>query len=263
LFNLSDGKPAKELEILQKQQQKLENSITSWFNCSECSMKFSNKETLENHKIKHTGDRPYLCSICGISFGQQFALRAHIKSHNKKKEDEVEVMSTVESEETEEDEECDENENKEVEIVINDLIVKAIEISNKEVPPPVASIEEKKDEESVEPPPANPDDYSKTIEEVLQNIALTPENHVSLAVPKKPLSKTALKEKEKAEQRLNNKSGSVVYCDICSKLFLNTSTLIRHMKDKHSIISENSGKSKNVNNSNSTSIIINFLFNLF
>jgi hypothetical protein len=70
--------------VLQKQQKQIQDLITTWFNCSECNMKFSNKETLENHKIKHTGDRPYQCGICGINFGQQFALRAHLKSHNDK-----------------------------------------------------------------------------------------------------------------------------------------------------------------------------------
>ena len=242
LFNMSDAKPAKELEILQKQQQKLENSITSWLSCSDCCMKFSNKETLENHKIKHTGDRPYQCSICGISFGQQFALRAHIKSHNRERVDddieEISSVTTLEGLEEEEEEESDD----ELEILMNEILDKVVvEVSKNEVVPISESLE--KDIQSTEPS-GNPDEYSKTIEEVLHNIASTP--HVSLAVAKKPLSKTAQKEKEKAEQRLNNKSGSVVYCDICSKLFLNTSTLTRHLKDKHSITSENSGKTKNV-----------------
>jgi uncharacterized Zn-finger protein len=55
------------------------------FSCSECSVRFTSREALESHKVRHTGERPFQCMICGIFFGQLFALRAHLESHEKSK----------------------------------------------------------------------------------------------------------------------------------------------------------------------------------
>ena len=272
LLNIND-KPAKELEILQKQQEKLTSSITEWLSCTECNMKFSNRETLENHKIKHTGDRPYQCSTCGISFGQQFALRAHMKSHIKK------VHATTSSETTLRKEPLDEIGVKEVENSINEIIeniienskadeLKALELSKQvevvnlsedssikvaDSTVDLTKIDKSADSTAVDSTKNSGSTYLETIDSVLQNVAaaadeLEKANHGLLAKPKKPLSKTAQKEREKAEQRQNNnRSGSVVYCDICSKLFLNTSTLSRHLKDKHKIVNDSMDKNQSKN----------------
>jgi len=47
-------------------------------------VRFTSREALENHKVKHTGERPFQCMICGSFFGQLFALRAHLESHEKR-----------------------------------------------------------------------------------------------------------------------------------------------------------------------------------
>lgn len=58
------------------------NEETNIFSCLECSMKFTSKEAMDEHHVKHTGERPYKCDICNMRFGQKFALRSHIKSHD-------------------------------------------------------------------------------------------------------------------------------------------------------------------------------------
>jgi uncharacterized Zn-finger protein len=52
------------------------------FTCQECSMKFTNAELLEEHFIRHSGDRPYKCTVCDRRFGAKFALRSHLLSHD-------------------------------------------------------------------------------------------------------------------------------------------------------------------------------------
>lgn len=52
------------------------------FTCTECSMKFTSAKLLEEHFVKHSGDRPFQCEICNMKFGAKFALRSHILSHD-------------------------------------------------------------------------------------------------------------------------------------------------------------------------------------
>ena len=45
-------------------------------------MKFLTKDLLIEHTVKHTGERPYDCEICGMKFSHKFALKAHLISHD-------------------------------------------------------------------------------------------------------------------------------------------------------------------------------------
>lgn len=55
------------------------------FTCEKCGVKFTTQELLNEHTVRHTGERPFKCEICGISFGKKFAMRAHMQSHEVKK----------------------------------------------------------------------------------------------------------------------------------------------------------------------------------
>jgi len=57
---------------------------TKGANCEECGGKFKTKTELVNHEKKHhSGDKPYLCSICSVSFGSYSSYIAHGKNvHN-------------------------------------------------------------------------------------------------------------------------------------------------------------------------------------
>ena len=55
------------------------------FTCEKCGVKFTTQELLDEHTVRHTGERPFKCEICGISFGKKFAMRAHMQSHETKK----------------------------------------------------------------------------------------------------------------------------------------------------------------------------------
>ena len=54
----------------------------SIFTCGECAMKFASAELLEEHALRHSGERPFKCRVCGRGFGAKFALRSHLLSHD-------------------------------------------------------------------------------------------------------------------------------------------------------------------------------------
>lgn len=64
-------------------EKKLSNSISDNFlTCDQCFMRFLTRDLLIEHKVKHTGERPFECQICGMKFSHKFALRAHLLSHD-------------------------------------------------------------------------------------------------------------------------------------------------------------------------------------
>jgi uncharacterized Zn-finger protein len=65
-------------------QQEQEQTIISSeiFECNECSMKFSTQQLLNDHFIEHTGERPFICEICKITFARIHSLRSHVLSHD-------------------------------------------------------------------------------------------------------------------------------------------------------------------------------------
>ena len=224
---ISLNKSANELEILQKKQEKIKNQVTTWFNCNECNMKFSNKKTLENHKIKHTGARPFQCCVCGSSFGHQFALRAHLKSHKNFKDEVVKEKNHVSKESSE------------IIKLLNDLVDNVVETiseteskksalakllnNSTEVRKDLASRMDNNDSECVNTVTDREVGSSNSQEIVKESSQLVTSNGSS-----KKLSKSVEKEKDKIY-----KQKTLVYCAICSKIFLNEATLMRHLKDKH------------------------------
>ncbi|KAK6059086.1 zinc finger, C2H2 type [Cooperia oncophora] len=44
--------------------------------------KFARSDELTRHKRKHTGDRPFQCSLCDRAFSRSDHLSLHMKRHN-------------------------------------------------------------------------------------------------------------------------------------------------------------------------------------
>lgn len=55
------------------------------FSCSICGASFAQKQNLEYHQRKHTGERPFSCDICGNSFFRKTILDKHIFLHSGEK----------------------------------------------------------------------------------------------------------------------------------------------------------------------------------
>ena len=49
-----------------------------------CKKGFFYKSDLEEHHRIHTGDKPFLCTICGKGFSLKWTLQCHIKTHGEK-----------------------------------------------------------------------------------------------------------------------------------------------------------------------------------
>ena len=58
-----------------------EESIT--LTCSICSKKFAQQDALEDHLMRHFGQKPYYCSYCKESFTTESEVIKHEKIHNR------------------------------------------------------------------------------------------------------------------------------------------------------------------------------------
>ena len=57
------------------------NMLSGVYTCGFCGRSFGSNWKLETHYRTHTGDKPYRCEICGKSFTQKGNMRAHILIH--------------------------------------------------------------------------------------------------------------------------------------------------------------------------------------
>lgn len=51
--------------------------------CSYCGQKFLYLKDKRTHERTHTGERPFVCQVCGKAFNQKCTLDNHLISHNK------------------------------------------------------------------------------------------------------------------------------------------------------------------------------------
>lgn len=47
--------------------------------CTHCGKAFNQKVVLQTHMVRHTGEKPYMCSLCPASFSQKGNLHSHIQ----------------------------------------------------------------------------------------------------------------------------------------------------------------------------------------
>ena len=58
------------------------NSHTDGFSCDLCEMSFKSETSLDSHKLKHEGIKPYSCDVCNRAFLRKGDLNNHKKYHS-------------------------------------------------------------------------------------------------------------------------------------------------------------------------------------
>ena len=59
----------------------LKHSGEKPFQCSMCCRGFTEKDTMIKHERTYTGERPYVCAQCGREFTQRYRLTTHMRMH--------------------------------------------------------------------------------------------------------------------------------------------------------------------------------------
>ena len=62
------------------------NVKTKSFACETCAKNYKTISSLNQHKLVHSGERPYNCNICDKSFGRKYVLKQHMFVHSGKKD---------------------------------------------------------------------------------------------------------------------------------------------------------------------------------
>jgi hypothetical protein len=75
-----------------KNQNKIVFQGEKPYMCSICGLQFSRSDFLKNHSFSHTNERPFHCHICGKGFKMNHSLQVHMKNHQTDT-----ITSTIES----------------------------------------------------------------------------------------------------------------------------------------------------------------------
>ncbi len=66
---------------LQAHVESVHRGIKKSFLCTICGKNFTQKQTLSDHQMIHTGQRPFHCEICGSDFNNKQTLKRHKRLH--------------------------------------------------------------------------------------------------------------------------------------------------------------------------------------
>ena len=53
------------------------------FVCTVCGKSYCQKDGLKRHMFVHTGEMPFICKVCGKVFSQIFTIKQHMMSQGK------------------------------------------------------------------------------------------------------------------------------------------------------------------------------------
>ena len=60
-------------------RHKLTHETKRNFDCDVCGKKFKFKHYLVSHKLLHSGDKPHMCTWCGMTFTQNANMQKHVR----------------------------------------------------------------------------------------------------------------------------------------------------------------------------------------
>ena len=80
------SQPTPQCGVLRKRKGvKIEPGVPRPFECTICGLTFKNKGARKAHYIVHTAERPFICTICDSRFQRKGALKVHLDTHKIRK----------------------------------------------------------------------------------------------------------------------------------------------------------------------------------